>query len=257
MAITDRDRKLLWGRAHNRCAMCRSVLTPDSDSEPEEAIVADEAHIIARSPAGPRGGDGDRADIDGYGNVILLCKNHHKAIDDMPWTYPVDRVLQIKTEHESWAESLFDENKPEPVGPTRIVTTADEDKILFKDAASGAQVWNVLSNAAQCNIGYPLASMGAERLEIANEALASLQEYSEIAGEITVNGYRAVSQSVKELDDILRTLTAANLVLILRLLPRHVTGGVGAPMSWNVAELLVHTTERIQEIRNEDLTAPG
>lgn len=100
MAITDRDRRLLWARAHNRCAYCRLVLTRDPSTAGGDVVVADEAHIIARAPDGPRGRDGDRADIDGYGNLILLCKNDHKIIDDLPRKYPVERLLQMKREHE-------------------------------------------------------------------------------------------------------------------------------------------------------------
>ena len=74
----------------------------------EESLVGDVCHIVSQSEDGPRGqssmGPEER---DSYGNLILLCKVHHKLVDDQWRTYTVERLLQMKEQHERWVrESL-------------------------------------------------------------------------------------------------------------------------------------------------------
>jgi hypothetical protein len=48
-----------------------------------------------------------------YANLILLCRNHHKVIDAQEGEYTVERLHQMKAQHEAWVrEQLgFDEAK--------------------------------------------------------------------------------------------------------------------------------------------------
>ncbi len=97
MTISDKTRKLLWGRSGNRCAYCRRelVMTATKDND---AIVGDECHIHARQKGGSRSNSSmSIEELDDYENLILLCKVHHKMVDDQPNTYTVD-FLRIKTE---------------------------------------------------------------------------------------------------------------------------------------------------------------
>jgi hypothetical protein len=57
MTISVRDRKLLWGRSGNRCAFtdCRRQLTVDAEETGRDAVVSQEAHIVAEEEDGPRG----------------------------------------------------------------------------------------------------------------------------------------------------------------------------------------------------------
>ncbi len=57
-------------------------------------------HIVAQSKNGPRG-DFPCVDLDSYDNLILLCQEHHKLIDDYPEKYPVDPVKKFKNDHET------------------------------------------------------------------------------------------------------------------------------------------------------------
>ncbi|WP_157195639.1 HNH endonuclease [Nocardia tenerifensis] len=109
MAIEDRDRKILWARAHNSCAVCKTTLILGGTKGDRESVVGDEAHIVARSKGGPRAGLINSSDLDKYENLILLCKVHHKQVDDQPITYTVDHLRQLKAEHERWAHAKFGE----------------------------------------------------------------------------------------------------------------------------------------------------
>lgn len=105
MPISDRDRKLLWGRAGSRCAICRLDLTRDSHDPGARAIVGGECHIVARSPAGPRGRKAPPDDS--YPNLILLCGSDHTMVDQLPSDYPPDRLRDLKADHEAWVRSTL------------------------------------------------------------------------------------------------------------------------------------------------------
>jgi hypothetical protein len=115
MTIPLRSHKMLWGRAANRCSICKLELVVDSTETDDEAVIGDECHIVAESQDGPRGDHPLSLEKrNKYGNLILLCKVHHKLIDDQPNTYTVDKLNSLKTEHEKWVqESLktFDADK--------------------------------------------------------------------------------------------------------------------------------------------------
>jgi len=67
----------------------------------EDTFVGDICHIEASNPGGarynPAQSDEERQAFD---NLIIMCKNHHKVIDDDPKSYTVDRLRGLKREHE-------------------------------------------------------------------------------------------------------------------------------------------------------------
>ena len=105
MGISLKTHKMLWGRSGNRCALptCRKNLVEDETQTDDASIVGDEAHIVAREEDGPRGKSLlTSEERDKYNNLILMCKVHHKMIDDQPLEYTVDKLHQMKTEHLEW-----------------------------------------------------------------------------------------------------------------------------------------------------------
>lgn len=115
MGISLKTHKLLWGRSGNRCAfqVCRNELIADETETDDESVIGDEAHIVARKEDGPRGDNPlPLEERDKYDNLILLCRIHHKLIDDQPNFYTVDMLTAWKKSHELWVkESLnFDES---------------------------------------------------------------------------------------------------------------------------------------------------
>jgi hypothetical protein len=83
---------------------------------------AEQAHIVAYSPKGPRGDDSfDRANINDIRNLMLLCQRCHKLIDDHPDDYPVALLEEYKQEHE---KRIFDVTGVAPEVQTRVITLA-------------------------------------------------------------------------------------------------------------------------------------
>ena len=145
MSIQPRDRKLLWGRSGNRCAICRRLLVVDSSAAGDpDAVVGEEAHIVARSAAGPRGSVVRTAD-DGYENLILLCALHHKVVDDQPAHFTTERLRAIKADHEAWVRLALESSTtrgPRPIElpmvPIRLVNRESELLALTAFSNRGA-----------------------------------------------------------------------------------------------------------------------
>lgn len=108
MAISDRTRKILWSRSAGRCAICKRELVTDESQAGEEAVIGEECHIIAREANGPRGDSPlPLEQRDAGNNLILLCRNHHKEIDDQPNTFTVEGLREIKAHHLNWVRNTL------------------------------------------------------------------------------------------------------------------------------------------------------
>lgn len=68
------------------------------------------AHIIASSPNGPRGDEELSYELsDKIDNLMLLCPDHHKLIDDKPDEFGVERLRQMKAAHEEKVKKLCEQ----------------------------------------------------------------------------------------------------------------------------------------------------
>lgn len=106
MAVTERDIKLLWGRAAGMCSRpgCGVDLTRLPQGK-NAYIVGEMAHVIARAADGPRG-DGVGSD-NSYDNLILLCPTCHRDVDKGPkGEFPSDLLYQWKAAHEDQVRKL-------------------------------------------------------------------------------------------------------------------------------------------------------
>ncbi|MBD3352910.1 MAG: hypothetical protein GF364_15620 [Candidatus Lokiarchaeota archaeon] len=114
-SIPIKDMKILCIRSGNRCAFpnCNTLLVKDKTNFDVESIVADMAHIKGEKPKAPRYDENmDVKDRNSYFNLILLCKTHHKIVDDQPNTYTVEKLHEMKTNHEKW---IIDSTKKEVI----------------------------------------------------------------------------------------------------------------------------------------------
>lgn len=128
MAISDRTRKKLWAKSGNRCSICKIELFSGQDKE-NDFNVGEECHIISSKSKGPRHKP-NLKDYDTIDNLILLCRNHHREIDELPDTYTEEIVRYIKENHEKWVQSTInkainDSNHIEPKLLIRITSGKD------------------------------------------------------------------------------------------------------------------------------------
>lgn len=103
MAISQKDIKILWGKSGNRCAICKKELAFVEEGSIKNVLVGEQAHIVAQNEDGPRGHSNLLLhERDSYPNLILLCANHHTVIDSDTQKYSIEKLHQIKQEHELW-----------------------------------------------------------------------------------------------------------------------------------------------------------
>ncbi|MFH6998771.1 HNH endonuclease signature motif containing protein [Flavobacterium sp. FlaQc-57] len=128
MSIKVRTRKILWSRSGNRCAICKKLLVHKIDVANADFIVGEECHIVSSKKNGPRGEIEILNDFDDYKNLILLCANDHKLIDDFPETFSLDILIELKNNHENWVEKAIEKDLLEYIQSTNNIQVLDEVK---------------------------------------------------------------------------------------------------------------------------------
>ena len=139
--VTER-RKVLQ-RSGNRCAFsgCGILLTTPETEHDRLASIGQIAHIVGQSPDGPRGDSPlTREERDRYENVLLLCDTHHDIVDKQPATFTVERLHQMKADHEAFVEKQLDPAKAAapfahaPTTPYGILGRAEYLTVLLRSS---------------------------------------------------------------------------------------------------------------------------
>ncbi|WP_311268776.1 HNH endonuclease [Sphingobium sp. WCS2017Hpa-17] len=108
MSVSVRSQNMLWGRAAGRCAYpgCQLELVHEDDAT-DLTIIGENCHIVAEKEDGPRGKSPmELKDRNSYPNLILMCRNHHKIIDSNELTWTVEKLHELKREHNAWVQQL-------------------------------------------------------------------------------------------------------------------------------------------------------
>lgn len=137
MAITDHTRRVLWARSGNACAMCGVELVSDLVGGAGVSVIGEECHIVAQRPLGPRGDqDPPGGAIDGPANVVLLCRNHHRQIDETRAAFPVADLVALKRRHE---DAVTKRRGAPPADRVELL-----DRLAADSAARCTQGWQAL-----------------------------------------------------------------------------------------------------------------
>lgn len=234
MAISDKTRKVLWGRSGNRCAICRQRLVVDETSADAESVVGDECHIHSGAPNGPRhDATVDLQSIDGLENLLLLCRIHHKMVDDQFETYSAELLRSIKANHEKWVEDRFSEEADHP--PIRVKRSRDEIPERLLPVESGAELFNL---AIGCHGSYQNHNddLNDEEVEIVGGFLQNLSDWIDIAGDLEpIDKVRAK----KSLSDELEDLRSKGFLVFAAKERQRIEGGVSGPSDFFVLHVTV------------------
>jgi len=216
-------------------------LVDDRTATDPDLVVGEEAHIVARSLRGPRGGLLPDSEVDKYDNLILLCRNDHRVVDGQSEVYTRDCLLQIKKDHERWAASKF--GRPD-VQPVRLGPHPDDRSVVqMRELKTGSDVWDVIADSH----AYRLATLAEGdgepgQCDLADEFLDAARDWAEISGDIADTGQRAIREAMRSLGESLAELAAGGLVAYggRRLL---MSGGKGPPSLWWEAVLQVRLAD--------------
>ena len=103
MPVSEKIKKIIWAKSAAKCSICREDLLLDGESGDLTHLVGEVAHIVAEKKDGPRGESPlSLEQRNSESNLLLLCLEHHKIIDDDPDSYPKNKLSEIKEKHESW-----------------------------------------------------------------------------------------------------------------------------------------------------------
>ncbi|MFD0675606.1 MULTISPECIES: HNH endonuclease [unclassified Paenibacillus] len=150
MSISDKTRKILWGRSGNRCTICKIELVVEATIKNDPSVIGEECHVISGQANGPRyNSEFDKEIIDSYDNLILLCRVHHKMIDDQQETYTEHILKQMKDNHEKWVAKRLDEQTTK-FEPMRIRRIQENIPDVLSRLISGKDIISIIDGA----LGY-------------------------------------------------------------------------------------------------------
>lgn len=244
MAITDKTRKILWGRSGNRCAMCRRELVIDATSADDEAIVGDECHIVSRKGQGPRHDPAFPTErLDEAENLLLLCRVHHKMVDDQCETYTVVLLSQLKRNHEKWvSECLSERTQPAPV---RVVRDKKNVPTHLVRVTSGHDVFKILSNA--CAFGFEHDEPQSEaETDLFAAFFQEAQDWGDISSDLEAGDrIRAGSR----LTTLIKELEEAGFWIFIGREVQRMEGGIGPPSPFPVAIIRIARSTNAEIVR--------
>lgn len=97
MSIPDKDTLMLFSKSAGLCNYCKvNIIEEHFDTL---SNFGERAHILGKNKGSARYIE-QHSNDNSYYNLILLCRKHHKLIDDHPEQYSAHLLLSIKSDHE-------------------------------------------------------------------------------------------------------------------------------------------------------------
>lgn len=250
MPLTDQGRKLLWGRAGGRCAICQRLLTAD-EADPEPAVVVgEECHVVSPRPGGPRHRPLAPSEVDVYDNLVLLCPSDHETVDKQPLHYTEERLHEIKRVHEAWVRQL--------PGLPRIRVRRDRspEAELVRLVVSGRELMLGAGGAHAAWVVTPEVADEAEA-ELVGSFVQGFQDWAELWDEMPMtdrlNAELGLTEEIKELRE-------AGFVVYCGHRRASLEGGIGGPTAWRETTLCIFRADDPTIAAHEDANesaAPG
>ena len=107
--LTEPQKLILMGLCGGKCEFrgCNDSVIEDMLTG-TKGNFSNYAHIIASSSHGPRGDENLSEQLSNdESNVMVLCRLHHKEVDDNPEIYTIDVLKRMKNEHENYIKELM------------------------------------------------------------------------------------------------------------------------------------------------------
>src|SRR6266436_7596713 len=129
MSVPVTEQKILQIRSGNRCAFpsCGALLVKPSAFGTRPVVTGEIAHIVSEIPDGPRGkhvlAPGEHSN---HTNLLFLCSSHHTEIDAQPEVYTVERLRQMKQDHEDAIERAVAKAKQKEQSEATVLPLINE-----------------------------------------------------------------------------------------------------------------------------------
>jgi hypothetical protein len=212
-------------------------------------VIGEECHIVSPVGRGPRYDPSLlERDLDDPANLILLCRIHHKMVDDQHETYTIEVLRKLKANHEKWVSSTLTDGKR--IDPVRIRRIAGNIPSHLVRLTSGRALFAIVDGAS----GYAFEH-DEPKSETEAELLASFlqeaQDYGELSSDLDA-GNRV--KAAFRMSALLENLEQAGFWVFGGREVRRLEGGVAAPSPFTVAILQVLRTTN-PDIIKVDLAA--
>lgn len=220
MSISEKDRKRLWAKSGNRCAICKRELVM-SNTNNLDYNIGEECHIVSSKVYGPRY-EAELSNYDIYENLILLCRNHHKTIDDTNNVsiYSKQKLLEIKRKHELWVREKLSINKESDILP--LIST-------------GAELASIISRVYGTERGNdPITDK--ETAEYIGSIWQILQDYGDIYSEL--EPYNQISIDF-ELQELLNEMSQKGFFIYGKRITKFMKYKDGTIEQWPIAQLYI------------------
>jgi hypothetical protein len=167
-APTDRDVKRLFAASGNRCAFPKCDLAIAGE---DNSLIGEICHICGNRPNSARY-DTNQSDLErhAFENLILLCANHHKVIDDDEESYPVARLRKMKAVHE--AKHLV---PPHGDHVDRIVKVLIDQSVSSIGQSGGLTAGNVNAGVIHIHPGAPVDPERSQAIKLLWNALVGFK----------------------------------------------------------------------------------
>lgn len=163
--------------------MCRREMVATRTQLDDEAVVGDECHIVSGQPQGPRYVAGFPAEhLDSIENLILLCRVHHKQVDDQQETYTVELLQQMKANHEKWvSDRLSIEEKPIP--PVRLRRLKENIPKHLVRLNSGRDILTIIEGTYASDLDHDDLET-EEEVALVGEFLQEVRDWGDIGSDL-------------------------------------------------------------------------
>jgi len=226
VAITDKTRKILWAKSGGRCAMCQHTLVLAPTHSDDESVVGEECHIVSGAAGGPRFDPSfPKEDVDSLGNLLLLCRIHHKQVDDQAVAFTASVLREIKVKHEAWVHETL-ENKPREapqIAPVTRTRFKSEIPAQLSVVTSGKAL---LDLALGCFGQYPYFGddLTDEEVDLVGGFIEAVQEWADMldASEVV-----ETMRAAKAIDAMMVELAEHGFLVFAAVEQQRLEGGVG------------------------------
>jgi hypothetical protein len=234
MGISNKTRKNIWAKSGNRCSICKTELFAEKTKK-EEVNIGEECHIISSKINGPRYKP-NLDDYDNYNNLILLCRNHHKEIDELSETFSEEVLQFIKTKHENWVrdtlkKSVGEDKKKEPKFLSRITSGKDLLDIVHNSYGNRTDFEEVETE---------------EEAEFIGGIIQSITDYGDISG--MVEAYDRVKMGF-ELNEMLKEIENKGYYLFGERKIENMKFKDGKIEKWPIATIVIKKKENPEIIK--------
>lgn len=234
--ITNKTRKIIWSKSGGSCAICKHELTKKVDEK--HLVLGQECHIRSPKVNGPRYDSNFPKDkLDAPENLILLCRNHHKEIDDFPIKHSIESLEKIKADHELTIHNRSQQEIPQ------IKVVKSSKHLPAIQITSGMQLIDMASGAA----GYAYAFDETENDEI-YELIKNFLSYIEDLDIISDVSQSSKLDMARELKTIIHDLENHGYFVFGAIANDRITGGVSPDAPWKTIYYTLTTNKNIKQI---------